>query len=94
MPMVHARDLRENIKELGFERGVVVTLELLLEEFTGYRQYLLRLADVQSTCIDSIQQLTEVGGTILQTVNDIRRSEEQYEQIKSEGIISDGDDRG
>jgi hypothetical protein len=90
--MVRARDLRENIKDMGYERGVVRTLELLLDEFAAYRQYLQRLADIQNSCIDQIAQLANVGSGLAEHIKAMRRSEEQYEQVKSEGIVPNGDD--
>jgi hypothetical protein len=92
MPMVHARDLRSNIKTYGYEHGTVITLELLLDEFAAYRQYLQRLADIQNDLIDQMTQLTIVGGDLMERIKAMRRSEEQYEQVKSEGIVPNGDD--
>jgi len=51
---VRAADLRRNIKELGFERGVVTTVELLLEELVGFRQALNEMAKLQNMMIDTL----------------------------------------
>ena len=88
---VRARDLRENIKEMGFDRGVVHTLELLLDECAAHRQYLQQLAKIQSDMADRLLELANVGGDLVTRIEAIRRSEEQYEQLKSERVIPNGD---
>lgn len=93
MALIKARDLRDNIKTMGFERGVVHTLELLLEEFAAHRQYLQTLAENQASCIESLSRLTEVGGDLMRRLMEIRRAEQLYEQLKTESANANSSSR-
>ena len=70
---VHARDLRRNIKELGFEKGTVVTLELLLEELAGFRQSLMEMAKLQNMMIDTLNNTVQGAGMMRAEVERIQR---------------------
>lgn len=58
---LHARDLRTNVKEYGFEKGVVATLEQLLDEFVEYRHHQRDLVELVNGCINQIEKLATVG---------------------------------
>ena len=81
------RDLRRNIAELGFERGVVTTLELHLDEFISLRQSMTELAKIQNDIIDSLVQLghviqrTQHGLDELQK-NEINRIDQEFKDIR------------
>lgn len=74
---IRARDLRTNIKEQGFEQGVVRTVELLLDEFAGLRQHMRELTELVSQCVDQISRLAEVGSRMKDTIDTIKRTGKQ-----------------
>jgi hypothetical protein len=76
LPPVRARDLRLNIKDLGFEKGMVTTLELLMEEFAAYRQYLRELSELQSTCMDTMSQFIQISEAMKHRLETIRRTQD------------------
>jgi hypothetical protein len=81
MPLnVRARDLRDNIKSMGFERGVVHTLELLLDEFAGIRQHMRELTDLTSRCIDQIDTFIRVGDGLTKEIETIKREGKQHDE--------------
>jgi hypothetical protein len=81
MPLsVKARDLRENIKSYGFEKGVVHTLEQLLDEFAGMRQHLKELTDLTSRCIDNMDRFTTVGDSLVKEIEKIKREGKQHDE--------------
>lgn len=84
-----ARDLRVNIKELGFEKGVVMTLELLLDEWAGMRQGMVDMANVQTQMIDTLTDVTNVGHHIATQMKEMKRKEEQFDSVRGAGIGSD-----
>ena len=77
MAIVRARDLRANIAELGFEKGVVHTLELFLEEFAGHRQHMRELTELVAQCVDEVEKLIHVGVSLRLKVEQIKRDHEQ-----------------
>ena len=72
-PPVRARDLRANIKQLGFEQGVTVTLEGMLEEHSAMKQHMRELTDLVSQCIGQVEQMIRVGDGMTNIINDIKR---------------------
>lgn len=88
---VRARDLRRNIKDYGFERGTVITLELLLDEFAAMRQAVVDLADLQSSMIDRVFEMTQVGDEMKKRISAIQRKEDQHDAARGEGITPHGE---
>lgn len=76
---VRARDLRAAIKELGFEPGVVTTMERFLDEFATHRQQQRELVQLVDQCIEQVSMMITVGTTM----------RDQLEQLKRERDISD-----
>ncbi len=70
---VRARDLRANIKELGFETGVVKTLELMLEEHSHMRYQLHQLTTLVDACIDQVSNMVSVGAHLRTQLEDMKR---------------------
>jgi hypothetical protein len=87
MPLINARDVRTYIQELGFEKGVVQSLERLLDELVEWRQNMRQLTDLTSRCIDEVEKLIAVGDSMKRTIEQIRRDRQQHED-------SDGDLQG
>jgi hypothetical protein len=70
---IRARDLRSNIKDYGYEKGVVVTLELLLDEFTETRQHLRDCVQLIDMCIDTVNTLTKINDGMKGKIEQIYR---------------------
>lgn len=83
LPPVRARDLRLNIKDMGFEQGVVTTLEHLLDEFAAHRQYLRELSELQSTCMDTMAQFIQISEAMKHRLETLRRT--QDDEANGEG---------
>lgn len=79
MPLVRARDLRIAIKEMGYEKGVVHTLELLLDEFAGMRLHLRELTDMTSRCVEQIDRFVHIGDGMMRDIEKIKREGKQYD---------------
>jgi len=72
---IRARDLRANIKELGFETGVVKTLELMLEEHSHMRYQLHQMATLLDACIDQVSNMVNVGKAMTEKMDELKRAE-------------------
>ena len=71
---VRARDLRANISELGFERGVADTLERMLEEHSHMRYQLHQLTQLVDACIDQVTNMVSVGTHLRTQLEDMKRA--------------------
>ena len=90
MPRVaplRARDLRANIKELGFDKGVVMTLELMLDEWVGVREQIREMSELQLTICKVVENMTVVADGIANQMNAIKNKEEQFNESRGEGIL-------
>ena len=85
-----ARDLRANIATYGFERGVTITLELLLDELMSLRESMVEIASVQNQLIDETQKVVNVSSSMRNILERMTRKEEQHDQVRGVGIIPDG----
>jgi hypothetical protein len=68
---------------MGFEQGVVATLEHLLEEFSAYRQYLRELSELQSTCMDTMSQFIQISEAMKYRLETLRRVEQHNDDEAS-----------
>ncbi len=73
MPLIRARDLRVIIKEMGFEKGMVHVLELVLEQQVELQQNMRTVAELADRCIDELGKLIAIGGQMKQTVDQLHR---------------------
>jgi hypothetical protein len=71
---VKARDLRANIAELGFEKGVTSTLELLLEEHSVDRLRMRDMMQLVEMCIKQIDMMVEISGSMKGVIEGIQRA--------------------
>ena len=71
---IRARDLRQNIKEMGFEQGVVHTLEAALEEFSVMRQNMRSLAEMMDMCVKQTETMIKIGTGLGDIVRDLQRA--------------------
>jgi hypothetical protein len=80
---VRARDLRRNVRELGFEKGVTATLELALEELSELRQHVTECVGLTGRCIDQVDQMIKVGDGMHQRLDAMTR-------VMNQGSDDDG----
>jgi hypothetical protein len=73
MPLIRARDLRVIIKEMGYEKGIVHVLELVLEQQVELQQNMRTVAELADRCIDELGKLIAIGGQMKQTVDQLHR---------------------
>jgi len=74
---IRARDLRSNIHEMGFEKGVVHTLELALEELSQQRQYIRELTELQNQLADRLGDFLKIGEKMVGKITQLERDQEQ-----------------
>jgi hypothetical protein len=77
---IRARDLRHNIAEMGFEKGMVHTMELLLEEFSEHRQNMRSLAQMMDLCVKQIETMVEVSDVLKRMVVEVQRQVQEKDQ--------------
>lgn len=77
---VRARDLRANIQELGFEQGVVVTMERFLDEFAQHRQQQRELVQLVDRCIDEVAKMINIGTAMRTQIEEIKRVRDLSEE--------------
>ena len=77
IPPVRARDLRSNVKELGFEQGVMTTLEMMLEEHSQDRQTMRQMVAILNQCADNVLKMLHVGESMKQQVEELKRNRDQ-----------------
>lgn len=78
---VRARDLRANIKELGFENGVITTLEAMIDEHTQDRQSMREMAQLLDQCIDQVTNMINVGGEMQKKMIELKRERDQGDAV-------------
>ena len=76
---IKARDLRSNIAELGFERGMTATLELALEDLSELRVHMRQLTELQAQCIDRMAEFMQVGSGLQREIDTLRRGREEVD---------------
>lgn len=73
MPIVRARDVRSNIREFGFEQGIVTTIEQFLEEFAEYRQHQRELVEMVNKLIDQLAMHNAIKDGIIREIDRMKR---------------------
>lgn len=81
-----ARDVRANIKELGFEKGIELSLTVLADEMTGFRQSMKEMAELQSMMIDRLSEVIQISGVMGEKLHEMSRKEDQFDSVRGEGI--------
>jgi len=69
--------LRSNIRELGYEQGVVATIEAFLDEFAQYRQDQRQMVELLDECVNLVQKMMHVGDGITRQIDELKRVQEQ-----------------
>ena len=85
--MFRARDVRANIIEMGFEKGVELSPTLLADEITGMRQSIIAMAEMQDQFINLLTSMGQINGAIAQKVDEMKRLENQFDESRGQGII-------
>lgn len=81
MPLIRSRDLRVNIKEMGYEKGVVHTLELALDEMADLRLHMRELTELVGRCIEQIDRFVQIGDGLQRRIDEIKRVEDQNDEL-------------
>lgn len=81
-----ARDVRANIKEMGFEKGIELSLTLLADEMTGFRQSMKEMSELQSMMIDRLTDTMQISGAMATKISEMQRTEDQFDSVRGEGI--------
>lgn len=90
MPQIRARDLRENIKTWGYEKGMELTFEAVLEERVQEREHMRELTELVARCIEQVERMVHVGDAMKSKLQDIERIRQQGDQ-HDPGSIPTGD---
>lgn len=77
MPNVRARDLRSNVKEHGYERGMMMTLEIMLDERVQEREQMRELVELVAMCVDRFDDLMQISTRMRDRLEELRRKEQQ-----------------
>ena len=83
MPNVRARDLRDNVRVYGYEKGVMVTLEALFDERVQEREQMRELVDLVAMCVDRFEDLMQISTRMKDRLEELRRKEQQDDGTQS-----------
>lgn len=78
---VRARDLRANIQEMGFEKGVVHTLELLLDEWAAQRDNMRAVVELVQIMSSNIEKMVHVGEHTKAQIEELKRRRDQGDAV-------------
>lgn len=79
---LRARDVRTNITELGFERGIELSVTTLADENVGLRQTCAELVTLVDKLIDRIAEMGQINEAVVKQVDVLRSRDEKYEASK------------
>jgi hypothetical protein len=71
---IKARDVRVNIAEAGFERGVVHSLEAAIEEINALRGNLRDAAEVMANVVDQLDRFLHISSTLQNKIHALERN--------------------
>jgi hypothetical protein len=71
--VVRARDLRMAVQGMGFEKGVMHTLELALEELSALKQQQVQIAELVYMCINQIETMVRFGAATKDALEELKR---------------------
>lgn len=83
---VRVRDLRDNIKTYGFEKGTVTTMEALLEENIAMRQAVVSLTKMVDGLIDQFGTVLAGTDVMRKQLESLRRADEQFHDLKGKKL--------
>ena len=73
---IRARDLRANIKDYGFENGVVLTVEAMLEEQGEIRQHLREAVEMLAMFTDRLSDLHLIANGMQNKMDQMKREQD------------------
>ena len=73
---IRARDLRANIKDYGFENGVVLTVEAMLEEQGEIRQHLREAVEMLAMFTDRLSDLHLIANVMQNKMDQMKREQD------------------
>lgn len=82
---VRARDLRANVKELGFEEGILITIELMLEEYVQDRQTMKQVVEILNDCAGNVLKMMHIGEKMKQELEQLKRDRQGGDAIDHNG---------
>jgi hypothetical protein len=71
---IKARDVRVNIAEVGFERGVVHSLEATIEEVSALRSNLRDAAEVMGNMVEQLERFLHISSTLQNKIHALERN--------------------
>jgi hypothetical protein len=71
---IKARDVRVNIAEMGFERGVVHSLEATIEEINALRSNLRDAAEVMGNMVEQLERFLHISSTLQNKIHALERN--------------------
>lgn len=77
---VKARDVRDAVKEYGFERGVITILERMCDERAGDRNTMRDVVELINQCIENVDKMVNVGDAMGAKLKEVERREQQYRE--------------
>ena len=77
---IRARDLRRNIKELGLDQGITVTLEQALEELSELRLHVVECVNMTQRCITQVEMMVQVNVAMKELIQEMQRVVGQGEE--------------
>lgn len=78
---IRSRDLRDNIRMHGYERGVVMSMEAFLEEYAETRQHMRDIVQLVDMCIDQMRRFNAIGEGMTKQIDQIKRDRAKGEEI-------------
>lgn len=80
-----ARDVRADIKELGFEKGVERALTLMADEQVGVRQSLGEIASILDQLINRMHETVLVNEQLVKQIDALRSRDKTHNATQLKG---------
>jgi len=78
---VRARELRENIRTMGFEPGTIHTLERLLDEWASTRNQLRDMVQIIDQQGNMIAQFLQIGEGMKEQIERLKRTRDMTDEV-------------
>ena len=78
---VRARELRENIRTMGFEVGTITTLERLLDEWASTRNQLREMVQIIDQQGNLIAQFLQIGEGMKEQIERLKRTRDMTDEV-------------
>lgn len=74
-----ARDVRADIKEMGFEKGIERAVTMIADEQSGVRDSLANMAKMLDHVVDTLTDMVKINGAMAEQMDLMKRNKEQEE---------------